>query len=132
MAQLLLGRPLPHSAQRACFEGRSGPWDGGQEEGEAGDRDREQGHLRKKEESGTWGSVLHCSVVCRCSQVVSTLVLHSSRKRGPSSWTQAVGSLSDPRAHFGSPAPSLGPDDNNNNTIYYSKLKKLFLMSVYF
>lgn len=33
--------------------------------------------------------------------------------------TQGMGSFSDPRAHFGCPAPSLGPDDDNNNNIYY-------------
>lgn len=48
MAQLLLGSPLSRSAQRAYFEGRGGPWGGGQEEGVVGDGDREQGCLRKR------------------------------------------------------------------------------------
>lgn len=42
MAQLLLGSPFPHCAQRAYFKGRDGPeWGGG----------REHGHLRRRNQA---------------------------------------------------------------------------------
>lgn len=115
MAQLLLGSPLPHSAQKAYFEGRDGPWVADRERGSRG---WGQGAWALEQEGLC--ALLYSSVVCRCSQAAPDHAPHSAREVDPSAWTQARGSLSDPRAHFGSPAPPFGPNNNNNNNIYYS------------